>query len=64
MQKTGIQYTTNTIHHTCTFNMLNLKTNFGKFFIITKSVHKDHLKQSQGSLPLNASILTSFCINK
>lgn len=46
MHNTDIQYIRSLIHHKYTSNMHNLKTNFDKFFNITKSVFKDRLNQS------------------
>ena len=46
MHNTDIQYLKSVIHHKNTFDMHNLKTNFDKFFNITKSVFKDCLNQS------------------
>ena len=46
MHNTDIQYIRSVIHHKYTSNMHNLKTNFDKFFNITKSVFKDRLNQS------------------
>lgn len=45
MHNTGIQYIRNGIHHKPISDMHNLKTNFDKFFNITKSVFKDHLNE-------------------
>ena len=46
MHNTDIQYIRGIIHHKFTSAMHNLKTNFDKFFNITKSVFKDRLSQS------------------
>jgi len=46
MHNTDIQYIRGIIHHKFTSAMHNLKTNFDKFFNITKSVFKDHLNQA------------------
>jgi hypothetical protein len=46
MHNTDIQYIRGIIHHKLTSTMHNLKTNFDKFFNITKSVFKDHLNES------------------
>ena len=46
MHNTDIQYIRSVIHHKFTSNMHNLKTNFDKFFNITKSVFKDRLNQA------------------
>jgi len=46
MHNTDIQYIRSVIHHKYTSNMHNLKTNFDKFFNITKSVFKDRLNKS------------------
>ncbi len=46
MHNTGIQYIRSVIHHKFTSYMHNLKTNFDKFFNITKSVFKDLLNKS------------------
>jgi len=46
MHNTDKQYIRSVIHHKYTSNMHNLKTNFDKFFNITKSVFKDRLNQS------------------
>jgi hypothetical protein len=46
MHNTGIQYIRSVIRNKYTSNMHNLKTNFNKFFNITKSVFKDRLNQS------------------
>jgi Transposase DDE domain len=46
MHNTGIQYIRSVIHHKFTSDMHNLKTNFDKFFNITKSVFKDRLNKS------------------
>ena len=46
MHNTDIQYIRSVIHHKYTSNMHNLKTNFDKFFNISKSVFKDRLNQS------------------
>ena len=45
MHNTDIHYIRNNIHHKFTSDMHNLKTNFDKFFNITKSVFKDHINQ-------------------
>jgi hypothetical protein len=46
MHNTDIQYIRGKIHHKSTSDMHNLKTNFDKFFNITKSVFKDRLNES------------------
>ena len=46
MHNTDIQYIRGITHPKFTSNMHNLKTNFDKFFNITKSVFKDRLSQS------------------
>jgi len=46
MHNTDIQYIRSIIHHKFTSCMHNLKTNFDKFFNITKSVFKDRLNQA------------------
>jgi Transposase DDE domain len=46
MHITDIQYIGNRIHHKFISDMHNLKTNFDKFFNITKSVFKDRLNES------------------
>lgn len=46
MHNTDIQYIRSVIHHKFTSTMHNLKTNFDKFFNITKSVFKDRLNQA------------------
>ena len=46
MHNTDIQYIGNRIHHKYISDMHNLKTNFDKFFNITKSVFKDRLNES------------------
>ena len=46
MHNTDIQYIGNRIHHKFISYMHNLKTNFDKFFNITKSVFKDRLNKS------------------
>jgi len=46
MHNTDIQYIRGIIHHKLTSAMHNLKTNFDKFFNITKSVFKDRLNES------------------
>ena len=46
MHNTDIQYIRGKIHHKSTSDMHNLKTNFDKFFNITKSVFKDRLNKS------------------
>src|SRR4030066_2378894 len=46
MHNTDIQYIRGILHHKFTSAMHNLKTNFDKFFNITKSVFKDRLNES------------------
>jgi len=46
MHNTDKQYIRSVNHHKYTSNMHNLKTNFDKFFNITKSVFEDRLNQS------------------
>lgn len=46
MHNTDIQYIRGIIYHKLTSAMHNLKTNFDKFFNITKSVFKDRLNES------------------
>ncbi len=46
MHNTDVQYIRSNIHHKIASDMHNLKTNFDKFFNITKSVFKDRLNQS------------------
>jgi hypothetical protein len=46
MHNTDILYVISIVHHKYTSNMHNLKTNFNKFFNITKSVFKDRLNPS------------------
>ncbi len=46
MHNTDIQYIRSINHHKYTSAMHNLKTNFDKFFNITKSVFKNHLNES------------------
>jgi hypothetical protein len=46
MHNTDTQYIKSEIHHKFTSNMHNLKTNFDKFFDITKLVFKDRLNKS------------------
>jgi len=46
MHNTDIQYIRSVFNHKFTSAMHNLKTNFDKFFNITKSVFKDRLNQS------------------
>ena len=43
MHNTDIQYLRSVIHHKYTFIMHNLKSNFDKFFNITKSVFKNRI---------------------
>ena len=45
MHNTDKQYIRSNIHQIFTSAMHNLKTNFDKFFNITKSVFKNHLNQ-------------------
>ena len=46
MHNTDIQYIRSVFNHKFTSAMHNLKTNFDKFFSITKSVFKDRLNKS------------------
>lgn len=46
IHNTYIQYIRSNIHDKSTSDMLNLKTNFDKFFNITKSVIKDSINQT------------------
>jgi len=46
MHNTDIQYIRSVFNHRFTSDMHNLKTNFDKFYNITKSVFKDRLKES------------------
>jgi len=47
MHNTDIQYIKSDNLHIFTSDMHNLKTNFDKFFNITKSVFKDRLNKSE-----------------
>ena len=51
MHNIDIQYIKSVTHHRYTANMHNLKTNFDKFFNITKSVFKDRLNQFDNFFP-------------
>ena len=62
MHNTDVQYIRSNIHQIFTSYMHNLKTNFDKFFNITKSVFKDRLNESDNFFSYSNKPKLSDCV--